>query len=414
MAAPKKEVAKEETPAKGDSSPIKSIYLQPKFILLAVIGLVAVVAIVVLPLLLPVSDANPSGSPPAGPSSSTVVVAVITHITQDEQGYAGQEVVVNGTLHRQKSGSLYFWYVVDAKGSSLPIDYTNEIGAMYDEANEPLIMVKGDIYITENDRAAMSATEIMTPDYDNVQYLMYCTDGTEFSTCATQKPSYCEDGNLVDKASVCGCPASQVVQEDSCVSDYETGATERTFEYTLSTTSFDPRNGTVTVTLYSGVDSYLASLTRPSSQIGFLEDSVQLEYITPLVDSIKAIKPNNREEQARIAVNLVQNIASDSSTPMSMASESRFPYEILYDGIGFCDEKSRLLALLLNELTMGVALLEYSAEQHMAVGIECPSQYDYNNLGYCYIETLTSSIISDVLHRRNRVFDLCNSKTIVL
>jgi hypothetical protein len=383
---------KEKPPEKNQ---VKAMYIQPKFILIAIVGIVAVIAIVMLPPLLPVSDGSPSGSGPTGPSGSTVVVTVINQITQDEQSYAGQEVVVNGTLHRQKSGSLYFWYVVDSKGFSLPIDYTNEIGAMYDEADEPPIMVKGDIYITDNDRAAMSITEIIVPDYENVQYLMYCTDGTQFSTCATEKPSYCEDGNLVDKASVCGCAATQVVQGDSCISDYEVGATEKTFDYTLSTRPFASRTGTVTLTLYSGVDSYLGSLTRPSSQIRFLDDSVQLEYITPLVDAIKAIEPTNREDQARIATSLIQNIPSDTSTPMSMASTSRYPYEVLYDEMGFCDEKSRLLALVLEELTMGVVLFNYPSEEHMAVGIECPSQYDYENLGYCYIETLTPSIISD-------------------
>jgi len=44
-----------------------------------------------------------------------------------------------------------------------------------------------------------------------------CTDGTLYTQCSSDKPKYCDNGNLVDKCSICGCPSNQVCQaNDSC------------------------------------------------------------------------------------------------------------------------------------------------------------------------------------------------------
>jgi len=36
-----------------------------------------------------------------------------------------------------------------------------------------------------------------------------CSDGTYYGSCSPTKPSYCSNGNLIDKCSVCGCPAGK-------------------------------------------------------------------------------------------------------------------------------------------------------------------------------------------------------------
>jgi len=45
-----------------------------------------------------------------------------------------------------------------------------------------------------------------------------CTDGTFYGQCSGTKPKYCENGNLIDKCSLCNCPLGQECQSDgSCV-----------------------------------------------------------------------------------------------------------------------------------------------------------------------------------------------------
>jgi hypothetical protein len=73
----------------------------------------------------------------------------------------------------------------------------------------------------------------------------------------------------------------------------------------------------------------------------------------------------------------------------------RTPYQVLYENKGVCSEKSILLAYLLRNLGYGVGLFEFSKENHMAIGIKCPGQYDFKNSGYAFIETATPSIPTD-------------------
>ncbi|MAE42189.1 hypothetical protein CMO93_00325 [Candidatus Woesearchaeota archaeon] len=43
-----------------------------------------------------------------------------------------------------------------------------------------------------------------------------CSDGTTLNECSATKPLYCDNGNLIDKASQCGCPSGQVAEGDIC------------------------------------------------------------------------------------------------------------------------------------------------------------------------------------------------------
>jgi len=43
-----------------------------------------------------------------------------------------------------------------------------------------------------------------------------CTDGTPYGQCSTNKPKYCENGSLIDKAYLCGCPLGYEVSNDQC------------------------------------------------------------------------------------------------------------------------------------------------------------------------------------------------------
>jgi hypothetical protein len=47
--------------------------------------------------------------------------------------------------------------------------------------------------------------------------LKKCSDGTLNDRCSIDKPKYCYNGNLVDKASICGCPSGRTKDFQSCV-----------------------------------------------------------------------------------------------------------------------------------------------------------------------------------------------------
>lgn len=43
-----------------------------------------------------------------------------------------------------------------------------------------------------------------------------CSDGTEYGECSLNKPRYCYNGNLIDKCTICGCPANKICDGISC------------------------------------------------------------------------------------------------------------------------------------------------------------------------------------------------------
>ncbi|MDO8428711.1 MAG: CAP domain-containing protein [Candidatus Diapherotrites archaeon] len=51
------------------------------------------------------------------------------------------------------------------------------------------------------------------------QIIKRCDDGTEYEYCSTNKPQFCENGNLINKASLCGCPFSDSIKNinENCV-----------------------------------------------------------------------------------------------------------------------------------------------------------------------------------------------------
>ncbi|MFH1442554.1 MAG: hypothetical protein ABIG96_00815 [Candidatus Micrarchaeota archaeon] len=44
-----------------------------------------------------------------------------------------------------------------------------------------------------------------------------CSDGTQFGSCSISKPKYCDDGYLIDRASICGCPDGKVQSGEKCI-----------------------------------------------------------------------------------------------------------------------------------------------------------------------------------------------------
>ena len=191
--------------------------------------------------------------------------------------------------------------------------------------------------------------------------------------------------------------------------NYETGLTSRTFPYVLR-----GQSGTINLNLYSGVYNEISSeptlyqCTRYNGDsspctsnelqqyyLDYVNKPDQEKYLDNLVNSIKA-KTSNQDDQARIAISLVQNIPYDyAKLNGGNTGNTRYPYEVLYANKGVCEEKSLLLAYLLRGLGYGVVLFEYPSESHMAVGIKSPAAYAYDNTGYAFVESTSPTIITD-------------------
>jgi hypothetical protein len=176
----------------------------------------------------------------------------------------------------------------------------------------------------------------------------------------------------------------------------------KSFTYTLRDNS-----DIINITMDSGVNNTIS--LKPASiaclhyfndssacYLSYIDEPNGKPYLDDMVSSIKE-KTSNPDDQARIAISLVQNIPYDQNkaTNASNTIRGRYPYEVLYDDTGLCQDKSLLLAYLLRGLGYGVVLFEFPSQNHMAVGIKSPDQYSYVNSGYAFIETTTPSIPTD-------------------
>jgi len=236
-----------------------------------------------------------------------------------------------------------------------------------------------------------------------------CSDGTFYETCSLRKPFFCSDGKLIEKASVCGCSKFLTKKDDSCISKYQNNPKNITLEYILR-----GEKDEINYTVYGGVIDYLFSLSRHifyseeenvfrrDFKLKNINEEIQREMLLPLVIKIQNLAMD-KEDQARIAISLIQNIPYEASEEIFMfeygqanqTNSSGYPYDVFYNMNGSCEEKSNLLAFLLKEIGYGVAIFYYPIENHEVVGIKCPVEYSLNSTGYCFVETTGPSIISD-------------------
>jgi len=224
-----------------------------------------------------------------------------------------------------------------------------------------------------------------------------CDDGTRYNKCSTNKPYYCENGNLIKYPEKCLCKYDEIYSNNICLDKYQTEPKEISLEYTLRGSK-----NNINFIVYNGLNSYLSSqprsityyITPPTyeeMELKFIFQEDQIKLIKPLINKIKEITSNG-DDQARITISIVQNIPYDWDGFYNTV-DNRYPYEVLYDKKGVCGEKSKLLVLLLKELGYETVLFNYP--NHQSVGIKCPEQYDYLDSGYCFVESTTPSIITD-------------------
>ncbi len=194
-----------------------------------------------------------------------------------------------------------------------------------------------------------------------------------------------------------GCPGGYTEIEGECISIYKLNPVNVTLRYFVH-----EEMGEIIIELDSELNNYLSEKSDIVWYDDMWEDFIlvnlneehQQEGLLLLVDKIRNIT-DNKDDQARIAISLVQHIPYDSIAVDNDMVEFKYPYETLYDNLGVCGDKSVLLSFLLKELGYGVVTYDYEFERHRAVGIACDSEYDYLDTGYCFIETNVPSIITD-------------------
>lgn len=232
----------------------------------------------------------------------------------------------------------------------------------------------------------------------------FCGDGTAEGFCSNNQPYFCEDGKLIEKASICGCPEILNISGDSCISNYYVNEKNLTLNYILR-----GKEGEINLSVYGGLANYLFgkskefyfsnnSINRTVLEHDRVNEEAQREALIPLLVKIENLK-KNKIDQARIAVSLVQNIPYSSDERLINFRDKKlkisiYPYQALYDDHASCEEKSWLMEILLKELGFGVSSIYYPDQNHEAVGIKCPIEYSLNNSGYCFVETTGNSIIS--------------------
>jgi len=234
-----------------------------------------------------------------------------------------------------------------------------------------------------------------------------CGDSSFYGICSVVKPYYCEQGILIEKASVCGCLESMERLGDSCITDFQTQPEKIILKYITN-----GEEKTLDFTVYRGLADYLSALPqgisyaegekplRADFSFKKINEEEQRRLLLPLVIEIQNLAPDDKVEQARIAISLVQNIQygfSDKTYDFfgNTVNYSRYPYEVLYESQGICGEKSELLAFLLRKIGYGVVLFYNQKENHESLGIKCPVEESYRGTGYCFVETTGPSIITD-------------------
>ncbi|MEX0932718.1 MAG: hypothetical protein WDZ77_01310 [Candidatus Pacearchaeota archaeon] len=234
-----------------------------------------------------------------------------------------------------------------------------------------------------------------------------CGDGTELNSCSDLKPYFCLNDTLVERASDCGCPEGFEETDDSCISQFQSTSEIISLNYVLR-----GEQKQIDLAVYDGVANYVSKIPR---QIYYKEgetpnrgdfkeskinEKTQFDFISPLIVKIQNLD-DDKTEQARIAVSLVQNLEWGVSEKPNFnfgdfeVNYSRYPYEVLYEKQGLCGEKSELLALILKELGFEVVLFYNQIENHESVGIKCPKKHSWKETGYCFVETTGPSIITD-------------------
>jgi hypothetical protein len=128
-----------------------------------------------------------------------------------------------------------------------------------------------------------------------------------------------------------------------------------------------------------------------TTYLSMIDDPAQEQFYTDLLASLESVRDRqglSDDEYLELITVFVQSIRYETTSE----NPPKFPVETYVDASGDCDDKSLLLAGLLSREGYQVALLSFTPESHMAVGVVCPG-VDYKGTGYAYVETTNLSFV---------------------
>jgi hypothetical protein len=162
----------------------------------------------------------------------------------------------------------------------------------------------------------------------------------------------------------------------------------------------DGNHGSLRLTTYGGLSAYFSQQNHAfhddpvkDAIMDRLVNDYQNESIQPFIAILRNLSANP-DDQAKIAISLVQHIPYRWNSYYNGSKDLYYPYETLYNNNGDSSDKSLLTAYLLHELGFETAV--FASSGYMAVGVKCASNYDYQGTGYAFIETTRPTIISYV------------------
>ncbi len=154
--------------------------------------------------------------------------------------------------------------------------------------------------------------------------------------------------------------------------------------------------------VYSGSSSAQKSAifiggANPANWVGdyyraFISEKHQEVFYTSLLEALHSARQKEHLDSSRY-VELVTSMVQEMEyriDPGSLAP--KFPIETFGDGYGDCDDKTLLAAALLSRDGYDVAILLFSPEEHVALGIRAPG-LDYKHTGYAYVEMTEPSLV---------------------
>jgi hypothetical protein len=116
------------------------------------------------------------------------------------------------------------------------------------------------------------------------------------------------------------------------------------------------------------------------------------EIIDSLVNQINQLVKSGQtsyygdDANALYATALVQNIPYDYIKYRVRISDTKYPYEVLYDNTGVCRETAVLLAKILGKMEYETSVVNIYKINHAVTGIKCPKDNENTIQGYCIIE----------------------------
>ncbi|MDR1412834.1 MAG: hypothetical protein LBJ07_02790 [Actinomycetes bacterium] len=192
--------------------------------------------------------------------------------------------------------------------------------------------------------------------------------------------------------------------------------TPKTISFAYNGTNYEVK-ASVDSAVYHGAVAALRGYEIPSDADDYEKEDLLMAYYNKLAydpqqdgaiesllkafQDIRDQKELDSDEYLELLVKYVQSIPYDPNRGFAEAKSAgkgnpRMPVQVLVDGKADCDEKVMLLSCLLTREGYEVVGLYFSAEKHMALGVQAADGEGYEGTGYAYVETTVPAYVSEV------------------